>query len=71
MLRRASRIGLGATVAAVMALATTAAMSVMGLSGERAAETARGPGSFQMAFLDELHAITPEELARKARPIAT
>lgn len=34
--------------------AAEAAMAIMGAAGEKAAETARGPGSFQVAFLDAL-----------------
>lgn len=36
-------------------LAAAHAMAVMGLCGERAAEQASGPGSFQVAFLDALY----------------
>lgn len=47
--------------------ATVAAMAFYGLAGERAAQTAQGPGSFQPAFLDALHALTPADLRRGAR----
>lgn len=43
-------------------LAATAAMAVMSLAGERAAQIARGNGSLQMHFLDELYNITPNTL---------
>jgi hydroxyethylthiazole kinase len=43
-------------------VAATAAMAVMSLAGERAAEKARGNGSMQMHFLDELYNLTPETL---------
>ena len=36
-------------------VAATAAMAVMSLTGERAAANARGNGSMQMHFLDELY----------------
>jgi hydroxyethylthiazole kinase len=48
-------------------LAATQAMAVMGVAGELAAERAAGPGSLQVAFLDVLAALTPEELDRRAR----
>ncbi len=47
--------------------ATVAALAFYGVAGEIAAETAHGPGSFQVAFLDALHAMTPEMLDRKGR----
>jgi hydroxyethylthiazole kinase len=47
--------------------ATVAAMACYGLAGERAAALAHGPGSFQVAFLDALHALTPDALSRDAR----
>ena len=43
-------------------VAATAAMAVMSLAGERAAVNARGNGSMQMHFLDELYNLTPETL---------
>ena len=43
-------------------VAATAAMSVMSIAGERAAVNARGNGSMQMHFLDELYNLTPETL---------
>ncbi|MFV0383788.1 hydroxyethylthiazole kinase [Paracoccus sp. (in: a-proteobacteria)] len=47
--------------------ATVAALVCFGVAGEVAAETARGPGSFQVAFLDALHALQPDQLAARAR----
>ncbi|WYK03715.1 hydroxyethylthiazole kinase [Cereibacter sphaeroides f. sp. denitrificans] len=47
--------------------ATAAALAFFGLAGEEAARTATGPGSFQVAFLDALHTLTPEALERGAR----
>ena len=43
-------------------VAATAAMAVMSLAGERAAEYSRGNGSMQIGFLDELYNLTPEKL---------
>lgn len=47
--------------------ATAAALAFYGLAGEKAAETAQGPGSFQPAFLDALAALTPEAVNTGAR----
>ncbi|MDF2232917.1 hydroxyethylthiazole kinase [Albimonas sp. CAU 1670] len=44
-----------------------AALAYYGLAGEIAAEGARGPGSFAVAFVDALHAITPGDLDARAR----
>lgn len=46
--------------------ATVAALAYYGLAGERAAG-ATGPGSFQVAFLDALHALSPPEVTAGAR----
>lgn len=43
-------------------VAATAAMAVMSLAGERAAEYSKGNGSMQMNFLDELYNLIPEKL---------
>ena len=43
-------------------VAAAAAMAVMSLAGERAAEYSKGNGSMQMNFLDELCNLTPETL---------
>ena len=50
--------------------ATVAALAYYGLAGERAAQGAAGPGSFQTAFLDALHALTPDDLHHGARVVA-
>ncbi|QPH52794.1 hydroxyethylthiazole kinase [Pontivivens ytuae] len=47
--------------------ATAAALAYYGIAGERAAAQAAGPGSFQVAFLDALHAVTPAEVNASAR----
>ncbi|HDR29751.1 hydroxyethylthiazole kinase, partial [Rhodovulum sp.] len=49
------------------ARATVAALAFFGLAGERAGAIAAGPGSFQVALLDALAAITPAELTAGAR----
>lgn len=47
--------------------ATGAAMLALGIAGEIAAETARGPGSFATAYLDALYSLDTLELAAHAR----
>jgi len=47
--------------------ATVAALAAYGLAGEMAAKAATGPGSFAVAFLDALAALTPEALRLGAR----
>lgn len=47
--------------------AAVAAIVLVGLAGERAAEGAPGPGTFQVRLLDALAQITPEELAAGAK----
>lgn len=44
-----------------------AAMATMGAAGEKAAVEARGPGSFQVRFLDELYQISGESLEATAK----
>jgi hydroxyethylthiazole kinase len=75
LMTRVTAMGCAATalVAAFAALATTpaeaaaAALLVMGVAGELAAETAAGPGSFQPALLDALYRLDPETLRSRAR----
>ena len=55
-------VGAFAAVEGDPMVAATAAMAVMSLAGERAAVNARGNGSMQMHFLDELYNLTPETL---------
>ena len=50
-----------------VAEATVAALAYYGLAGEVAARVAKGPGSFQVAFLDALYALTPEDVTAGAR----
>jgi hydroxyethylthiazole kinase len=47
--------------------ATVAALAYYGLAGERAGAEARGPGSFETAFLDALFTVTPGDLTSGAR----
>ncbi|MBP5858322.1 hydroxyethylthiazole kinase [Marivibrio halodurans] len=47
--------------------AALAASVLLGLAGERAAGSARGPGGFQPALLDRLHDLTPDDLMRDAK----
>ena len=64
--------GMGCTATAIIGafsaiepdamLASTAAMAVMSLAGERAATKARGSGSMQICFIDELYNLTPENI---------
>jgi len=51
--------------------ATVAALAFYGLAGEEAGAVAAGPGSFQVAFLDALAALTPEALTSRARIVCT
>lgn len=43
------------------------AMATMGITGEIAASRSAGPGSFQVSFLDTLHALTEAELTNRSR----
>ncbi len=55
-------VGAFAAVESDPMVAATAAMAVMSLAGERAAEKAYGSGSMQMHFIDELYNLTPVSL---------
>lgn len=48
-------------------VAAASALLVMGVAGEIAGESARGPGSFVPAFLDALHALDDEALMARGR----
>lgn len=48
-------------------IAALAALLWFGIAAEMAATRAGGPGSFEPAFLDAMHAIAPQTLAEKAR----
>ena len=54
-----------AAVNASPAAATAHAMVVMGIAGEMAAETAAGPGSFQVAFIDALYRMTAADIEKR------
>ncbi|MDD9303013.1 MAG: hydroxyethylthiazole kinase [Desulfobacter sp.] len=43
------------------------AMAVMGIAGEMAAENAKGPGSFQVAFIDALYQISENDIQTRLR----
>lgn len=47
--------------------AAATALAYYGLAGEKAAESAAGPGSFMAGFLDALYGITSEELLQGCR----
>ena len=47
--------------------ATVAAMALMGVAGEMAAEKSPGPGSLQLHFLDILYSITEEEFKSRLK----
>ena len=62
---------LGAAMAAFAAVtapfeAAVAASTVWAAASERAALSSRGPGSFAVAFLDELAALRPDDLEARA-----
>jgi hydroxyethylthiazole kinase len=42
-------------------------MAITGIAGEMAADDARGPGSFQMHFLDALYRLDDAEVARRQK----
>lgn len=47
--------------------AAAGAMAVMGIAGEIAAESSRGPGSLQVALLDTLYHLSEEDLKKRLR----
>lgn len=47
--------------------AAVAALLVAGIAGELAEARAHGPGSFAVAWLDALHAITADDVVRRSR----
>ncbi len=47
--------------------AVVSALGFLGLAGERAGAIASAPGSFQVAFLDALYSITPQDLSESIR----
>lgn len=66
--------GLSALVAAFVAAnrehtlgASVAALACFAVAGEQAGKLAQGPGSFQVALLDALYQLTPDELSAQAQ----
>jgi hydroxyethylthiazole kinase len=47
--------------------ATVAAMALMGIAGEQAAESAKGPGTLQLHFLDALYTISEAEFNNRLK----
>ncbi len=60
-------IGAFAAVDEDMVSASATALAFFGLAGEKAAQTAKGPGSFMIAMQDALYTINPEELQSGCR----
>lgn len=48
-------------------LAAVSAMAVMGIAGELAYELARGPGSFQLHFLDALYHLQTKDIRQRLK----
>lgn len=48
-------------------MAAVAAMAIMGIAGEMAEENSKGPGSFQIHFLDSLYAISNTIISEKLK----
>jgi hydroxyethylthiazole kinase len=48
-------------------LACTTAMAIMGIAGDMAAELSKGPGSFQVHFLDSLYLLTGDIIENKIK----
>jgi hydroxyethylthiazole kinase len=49
--------------------AAATALAFFGLAGEKAAQTAQGPGTFMIQLLDALYLLSPEEIEAGARII--
>lgn len=47
--------------------ATVAALATYSVAGEMAGKVAKGPASFQVAFIDALYALTPQDVTERAR----
>ncbi len=60
-------VGAFAAVDEDMLSAAATALAFFGLAGEKAARSAKGPGSFMVALIDALYTITPHELRAGAR----
>jgi hydroxyethylthiazole kinase len=48
-------------------LACTTAMAIMGIAGDMAAELSKGPGSFQVNFLDSLYLLTGDIIKERIK----
>jgi hydroxyethylthiazole kinase len=60
-------VGAFAGVCASPLRAAVAGMAVMKVAADVAAESSEGPGTQQLYFLDSLHRLAPEELARRVQ----
>jgi hydroxyethylthiazole kinase len=60
-------IGAFLAVDSVPVIATTTALAYFGLAGEKAAEKAKIPGSFQIAMLDALYTIDEKQIEEGAK----
>jgi hydroxyethylthiazole kinase len=63
----ASVCGAFAAVSGDRLKSTVAALAAFGIAGENAARKAKGPGSFKVALFDAVAALTPAELAKRAK----
>jgi hydroxyethylthiazole kinase len=59
--------GAFAAVSSTPCLAAAHALCVMGLAGEMAGEQAKGPGSFQVHFLDALYQLSPDRIHKQLK----
>lgn len=48
-------------------VAASAALLILGITGERAADRSSGPGSFVAAFIDTVASLTPDDIIASAR----
>ena len=60
-------IGAFAAVETNPMIAATGAVAFFGLAGEKAAQQAKGPGSFKVALFDALFVVTPEDVKGGAK----
>ncbi len=75
LMTRVTAVGcaLSAVVAAFCALtedafeATVSALAIYGVVGEMAAERAQSPGSYRVAFIDQLDTVTPADIAQRLK----
>ena len=62
-----SIVGAFSAVSEDRVAATTAALAVFGLAGEKASRRSQAPASFKVALLDELYGLTPDDVEKGAR----